>query len=218
MTLPPDPPYAVDVRRVLHVIVTAGLFSGACGGAGDPDDIGFKVTGFEVRDVEIPGELHLEGLTVPAKLFVPILEDGARPMPAVVVLHEFFALHHYLAHHADSLYGLLDAVQTETLDCMDSGRDSPKGRLPPELRHICWRGMQKDPANRYQSAGELIADLRRYIDGTYEVKCMFTFTKRALREGGRFVDRRPNAAVALAATHAAFSLFGVGALIYMLIA
>ena len=59
----------------------------ACGEVEQPTGIGFKVNGFEVRDVEIPGELHLEGLTVPAKLFVPILEDGARPMPAVIVLH-----------------------------------------------------------------------------------------------------------------------------------
>jgi len=41
---------------------------------------------------------------------------------------------------------------------------------------------------------------------------MLTFTRRALREGGRFVDRRPRAA------HTVFSLFGVGALIYLLIA
>ena len=76
------------MRRALNVIVTAGLLgSGACSGGGDIDDIGFKVTGFEVRDIEIPGTLHLEGLTVPAKLFVPILEEGARPLPAVVVLH-----------------------------------------------------------------------------------------------------------------------------------
>jgi serine/threonine-protein kinase len=165
-----------------------------------------------------PGLIGTPAYMSPEQAALKDLDARSDIYAAAVVLHEFFALHHYLAHHADSLYGLLEAVQTETVDCMDSGRDSPKGRLPPELRHICWRGMQKDPANRYQSAKELIDDLRRYIDGTYEVKCMFTFTKRALREGGRFVDRRPNAAVALAATHTAFSLFGVGALIYMLIA
>jgi hypothetical protein len=135
---------------------------------------------------------------------------------AVVVLHELFALHHYLAHHAESLYGLLDAVQTETVDFIRT--EGPTTKLPPEQRHICCRGMPKERAGRSQSEKGLIADLRRYIDGTYEVKCMFTFTKRALREGGRFVDRWPNAAVALAAAHAAFSLFGVGAPIYMLIA
>ncbi len=60
-------------------------------GCGDDDgsghDVDFKVTGFETRDIVIPGALHPEGLDVPARLFVPILEHGARPMPAVLVLH-----------------------------------------------------------------------------------------------------------------------------------
>lgn len=51
--------------------------------AGDPPD----VNGVEVRDVVIPGDLHVQGLPVPAKLFVPTLAGGARPLPGVLVLH-----------------------------------------------------------------------------------------------------------------------------------
>jgi len=80
------------VRKADHVLCAVHVASlmalvSACGDAGQSEDIGFKVTGFEVRDVEIPGKLHLEGLDVPGKLYVPILEEGARPMPAVVLLH-----------------------------------------------------------------------------------------------------------------------------------
>lgn len=77
------------MRTALAALCLVSLLApiGACGEVEQSNGIGFKVSGFEVRDVEIPGVLHLEGLTVPAKLFVPILEDGARPMPAVVVLH-----------------------------------------------------------------------------------------------------------------------------------
>jgi len=161
-----------------------------------------------------PGLIGTPAYMSPEQAALEVLDPRSDIYSAVVTLHEFFALRHYLAHHADSLYGLIDAVQSENIDLIH-GEQPP---LPPELYHICTRGLRKDRAERYPSAKELIADLRRYLDGTCHVKCMYTFTKRALREGGRFVDRRPNAAIAIAATQAAFSVFGVGALIYLLIA
>ncbi len=132
---------------------------------------------------------------------------------AAVTLHELMGLRHYLAHRADSMFGLIEAVQSETIDLF--GGDT---HLPPEMRHICTRGMAKDPALRHQTAAEMIAELRGYIDGTFHVKCVFTLTKRALRGSGRFVDRRPFVAIGLVAAQTGLSLFGAVALIYMLIA
>ena len=139
---------------------------------------------------------------------------------AAVTLHEFLTLRHYLSHRADSMFGLIEAVQNETIDILELGGPpgGPQSPLPPELRHICSRGLAKDRALRFQSAAEMITQLRHYIDGTYDVKCMFTLTKRVLREGGRLVDHRPRLAVAVAATQAGFSLFGVVALIWLIVA
>jgi serine/threonine-protein kinase len=132
---------------------------------------------------------------------------------AVVTLHELMGLRHYLAHRADSMFGLIEAVQNET-----TGMFTNDVSIPPEIRHICARGLSKDRALRHQSAAELITDLRHYIDGTARVQCMFTLTKRVLRESGRMVDRRPWIAILLVTAQTSLSLLGVAALIYMLVA
>lgn len=77
-------------RRITTALVGALTCVGfvGCGGNGDdPESFDVEVVGFEVRDVVIPGSLHAEGLDVPGKLFVPKLASGARPLPALVVLH-----------------------------------------------------------------------------------------------------------------------------------
>ena len=46
-----------------------------------------EVTGVEIRDVVIPGDLHVQRLPLPAKLFVPTVAGGPRPLSAVLVVH-----------------------------------------------------------------------------------------------------------------------------------
>jgi dienelactone hydrolase len=72
----------------LRLATSCALVLAACGADGDDGHGAPRVVlGWQSRDVEIPGALHVQGLPVPAKLFVPELEGGARPVPAVVVLH-----------------------------------------------------------------------------------------------------------------------------------
>lgn len=88
---------------MFRIVLASSILLGACGDslattANDDDsngdssvDVGDEprpaVIDVEVRDVHIPGDLHVQGLPVPAKLFVPTLEQGARPLPGVLVLH-----------------------------------------------------------------------------------------------------------------------------------
>ncbi|MBL9102534.1 MAG: hypothetical protein JNL82_16350 [Myxococcales bacterium] len=82
-------------------LAACSLLLVACNGPYDAgaagDDVGdgppSAVIGVDVRDVQIPGDLHVQGLPVPAKLFVPRLADGAAPLPGVLVLHGSGGLH-----------------------------------------------------------------------------------------------------------------------------
>jgi serine/threonine-protein kinase len=66
------------------------------------------------------------------------------------------------------------------------------GQRPPgELVHLMAKGFHKDPAQRFQSAAELIAALHAILEGKVPVQCHITFTKRSYRELGRLADRAP---------------------------
>jgi serine/threonine-protein kinase len=51
--------------------------------------------------------------------------------------------------------------------------------------------MARDPAQRFESAAEMIHALEDILEGKVKVQCHVTMTKRLTRELGRFVDRRP---------------------------
>jgi eukaryotic-like serine/threonine-protein kinase len=134
-----------------------------------------------------------------------------------VTFHEFLALRHVLAHRSDTVVGLLAAVQEESPDvlALDTYDQTHQSIPPAELRYFCKHGLAKDRAQRFQSAGEMIATLRRFADGKTEVKCMYTATKRAFREGGRLVDRHPHVGVALAGLNISLVLTGLASLVYL---
>ena len=51
--------------------------------------------------------------------------------------------------------------------------------------------LAKDPAQRYQSATEMLAELQRIRDGRCRVSCPATLAKRMTDSVGRFVNRYP---------------------------
>jgi serine/threonine-protein kinase len=163
-----------------------------------------------------PGLIGTPAYMSPEQAACQALDARSDLYSLAVTLHEFLALRHYLHHRSDSLYGLIDAVQNERVDVVH-GDAGEHALVPPELRHVCERGLMKDPAQRFQSAEAMIEDLRAYIEGRSAVRCSFTLTKRMLREHGRMVDRRPRLAVGLAMTHTGMALFGLGSLVWMLI-
>ncbi|WAS94957.1 serine/threonine-protein kinase [Nannocystis punicea] len=136
-----------------------------------------------------------------------------------VVLHEFIGLNHYLAHRTDNLAVLLDAIENEKPVLRGPGAyDGPHQSPPPiELQIVAGRGLAKDPAQRYQSAAEMLAGMRAYLEGRGEVRCMYSFTKRAMRESGRVIDRHPRLGVALYFSLVVLALVGLAALVKLLL-
>ena len=57
----------------------------------------------------------------------------------------------------------------DTLDMVRTREPVPPGNLagkiPRDLETICLKCLQKDPARRYHTAGDLADDLRRFLDG-----------------------------------------------------
>jgi serine/threonine protein kinase len=65
-------------------------------------------------------------------------------------------------------------------------------RLPPDLETICLSALEKNPAARYQSAEEMAADLRRFL----EYRPVHARPVGWLRRGVRFMRRSPARATA----------------------
>jgi serine/threonine protein kinase len=81
-------------------------------------------------------------------------------------------------------------------------RDEPpsprklNGRVPRDLETICLKCLEKDPARRYQTAGELADDLRLYLDGRPIIARPLSRVQRIWRH----LRRHPARAAAVAAS------------------
>ena len=121
---------------------------------------------------------------------------------AAVVFHELLGHEHYFSDR-QTLDGMLDAIKSEEVGFV---KLLTIGQVPPaELIHVLRKGLQKDPAQRFQSAADVIARLHAVLEGHAPVQCHFTLTKRVFREMGRLVDRSPFVAM--------FALIGICAAI-----
>jgi hypothetical protein len=67
----------------------------------------------------------------------------------------------------------------------------PQGSPAAELGHFVKKGLQKDPAARYQTVTAMIDLLEATLDGRVKVQCPFTLQKRMTRELSRLADRHP---------------------------
>ncbi len=112
---------------------------------------------------------------------------------AVVLFHELLTLRHYLEEKT-TIEDLLLAVIDELIPHyrLLNAAEVQEERPPVELVYLVQRGLAKDPAERFQSAEEMIHALQEILEGKLHVQCHVTFTKRLLREVVRMVDRRPN--------------------------
>ncbi|UJR82516.1 serine/threonine-protein kinase [Sandaracinus amylolyticus] len=120
---------------------------------------------------------------------------------ACLVFHELLGLRHYRSSASGSLGELLEAIRGQDpagVHSMFPAHPANAQGVPAELAHFCRRGLLRDPAARWQSADEMIAELEAILEGRCRVQCPVTFMKRSTREMGLFVDRRPRFAMGAA--------------------
>jgi len=110
---------------------------------------------------------------------------------ACVMFHELLTLQNYFEHHP-TVERLLMAILTEEVSFFRLMRNHPsQSALPADLVHFAHKGMQRDPADRWQSVSEMIGELQASLSGRIRVQCHATLTKRIARETAHFVDRYP---------------------------
>jgi thiol-disulfide isomerase/thioredoxin/tRNA A-37 threonylcarbamoyl transferase component Bud32 len=78
--------------------------------------------------------------------------------------------------------------------------------IPKDLETICRKAMQKEPAHRYQTAGEFADDLGRYLAGEAIKARPLTLLQR----GARWGRRHPSAAALIGVCLFAGTVIGVG--------
>jgi serine/threonine protein kinase len=134
---------------------------------------------------------------------------------ATVLLHELFALRHYLEDKT-TLLGLLHGVANDEFTANDL-LFMAKAGYPAALAHFAAKGLRKDPAARYQSADQMLDVLLRVRSGLVAVQCPVTATRRVVGEAGYFVDRHPRLATSVIMFGAMTLLAGAGYIVSTLV-
>ena len=134
--------------------------------------------------------------------------DGRSDVYSLCVLfHEWLGLRHYL-HHCDTMESMIHGVQHTPAPAASFIPNQYQPPTPADLSHFVTKGLQKDPAKRYQSVREMIDRLDAREEGLIPIQCPITLTKRTSREWLRFVDRHPTIAMMMVAITV---LGGIGA-------
>jgi serine/threonine-protein kinase len=148
---------------------------------------------------------------------IAAIDERSDLYSACVTFLELISLKHYLGNKS-TVAEMLVAIASDpapTIGTLAVNVHPVQGSAPAELLHICVHGLQKDPAARFQSAEALIARLEATLAGEVQVQCPYTFTKRAAREAGRMVDRRPLTAVMMFAGTVLALLWAVAATVLL---
>jgi serine/threonine-protein kinase len=106
-----------------------------------------------------------------------------------VLFHEFLCLEHYLG--AIDIGDLRHAVTQKAAPHASFARSAYQHTVPVDLGWFVDKGLQKDPAKRYQTVAEMIERLERRSEGEFPIQCHITLTKRVAHAWLRFVDAHP---------------------------
>ena len=107
-----------------------------------------------------------------------------------MLFQEFLCLRHPLADKR-TLDDVVRAVCEEPVPHASFVSHPQQQSAPAELGWFVQKGIQKDPAKRYQTVREMIERLDRRAEGLFPIQCHVTFMKRTSHAWLRFVDRHP---------------------------
>ncbi len=113
-----------------------------------------------------------------------------------VLLHELLCLRHYLTDHmgeSPDVDAVLAAIQHAKPTAPTFVANAHQTPPPMDLSWFTLKGLEKDPARRYQTVREMIERLDARDDGVIPIQCHVTFLKRVSREIFRAIDRHPYA-------------------------
>jgi len=88
--------------------------------------------------------------------------------------------------------------------------------VPAELSWFVEKGLEKDPAKRYQSVTEMHDQLQKVLAGGFAVQCYVTFMKRTGNGLLHFIDQHPRVVVTIGVMWIALTLLGIAALVWRL--
>ncbi|MCH9680703.1 MAG: serine/threonine protein kinase [Deltaproteobacteria bacterium] len=135
---------------------------------------------------------------------------------AFVVLFELLTLQRYVSNESSVFSTLQEVLEGEGPWNDPAVWTHPaQASIPIELRYFNRRGLHKDPAERFASAGEAIAVLEHLRSGHIEVECPITLFKAQQHRVSGFADARPRAFLGMIAAVSAgalgtLALAGVG--------
>lgn len=133
---------------------------------------------------------------------------------AMLLFDEWIGLRHIREQHGSLLAVLLAASTQPPPTVSELFAQYRKHGVGAEYAHYVHKGLQLDPAARYQSAAAMIDELHLIVAGKFRVQCPITFSKRVSLAVASQLDRTPQAVIfgALALIACVLALMGYVAL------
>jgi serine/threonine protein kinase len=121
------------------------------------------------------------------------------------VFYELMTLDHYLTPKSTPQHMLVGVMTEEPLAATAIHH---RYAVPPEFTFFLRRGLEKDPAARFQSAAEMATALREILAGNIPVQCPCTGLKAAGNRWFDFIDDHPIGAITAAMLTSVCALYG----------
>ncbi len=113
-----------------------------------------------------------------------------------LLFYELLTLQHPL-EKKESLEAVLEGIASDPLPSVFAICGAGPDPVPAELAHFVVRGLEKDPAHRFQAVTDMLDRLRARATGEIPIQCPVTFMKSMTGRWTRFVDRNPTRALAV---------------------